>query len=104
MLRITLRRDSSNRRTIIARGHTGYAEEGKDIVCAGVSALLQTLLLWLKEEYSDRLEAEKEKGLLYISFPADERSELVLAVFWKGLIEISKAYPNYVHCEEVKMG
>ncbi|MBC7338124.1 MAG: ribosomal-processing cysteine protease Prp, partial [Clostridia bacterium] len=22
-----------------AEGHTGYAEEGKDIVCAGVSAL-----------------------------------------------------------------
>ncbi|MCD6363879.1 MAG: ribosomal-processing cysteine protease Prp [Synergistetes bacterium] len=102
MLRITLKRERSGRRVIIARGHTGYAEEGRDIVCAGVSALLQTLLLWLKDEYAERIEAEKEKGLLYMSFPADERSELVLAVFWKGLSEISKAYPNHVRCEEVK--
>ena len=28
---------------IKAEGHAGYAEYGKDIVCAGVSALMQTL-------------------------------------------------------------
>ena len=30
------------------RGHAGYAESGKDVVCAAVSAICQTLYLWCK--------------------------------------------------------
>ena len=29
--------------TLIVTGHADYAEKGKDIVCAGISALVQTL-------------------------------------------------------------
>lgn len=32
--------------TLIVTGHADYAEKGKDIVCAGVSALVQTLELY----------------------------------------------------------
>lgn len=30
------------------RGHADYAESGKDVVCAAVSAICQTLYLWCK--------------------------------------------------------
>ncbi|KUK14125.1 MAG: ribosomal-processing cysteine protease Prp [Synergistetes bacterium] len=85
-----------------AEGHTGYAEEGKDIVCAGVSALLQTLLMWLAEEYGDRLEVEKRKGFLQVTFPAEEKSRFVFSVFLKGLREIERIYSKHLDIKEVK--
>jgi hypothetical protein len=34
---------------VIAEGHTGYAPSGQDIVCAGVSALMQCLQVGLED-------------------------------------------------------
>lgn len=31
------------------KGHANYAEHGQDIVCAGVSAIIQTAILGLEE-------------------------------------------------------
>jgi len=92
---------AKGRGRLLAEGHTGYAEEGKDIVCAGVSALLQTFLLWLIEEYNDKIRFEKKKGFLDVDFPLDDRINLVLKVLWKGLKEIEKVYSPYVRCKEV---
>ncbi|MBR2315615.1 MAG: ribosomal-processing cysteine protease Prp, partial [Clostridia bacterium] len=38
--------------TLTVKGHANYAEYGKDIVCAGVSALVQALIGWIEENYS----------------------------------------------------
>lgn len=100
MLRISLLY-SKHTITIVADGHTGYAEEGRDIVCAAVSALLQTFALWLEREYRERLNLEKKKGFLSLTFPVDERSKFVLSIFLSGLKEISKNYSKYVVLEEV---
>ena len=37
-------------------GHAGYAELGKDIVCAGVTALMQTLIQSIKDLAGDEIE------------------------------------------------
>ena len=58
MTRITLFRSRSHAIGFEAEGHTGYAEEGSDIVCAAISALLWTLLMgW------ERLEKEKRGAI-----------------------------------------
>lgn len=100
MLKISLFREKCTI-TIVANGHTGYAEEGKDIVCAAVSALLQTFVLWLKNEYGEMLNLKKKKGFLSFTFPADNKSEFVLSIFLNGLKEISRTYSKYVTLEEV---
>lgn len=100
MLKVSISEDKDTV-CVIAEGHTGYAEEGKDIVCAGVSALLQTFLLWLMEEYGERLKVKKEKGFLRMIFPANPKSKFIFSIFLKGLREISKLYPDYFEIEEV---
>jgi uncharacterized protein len=43
---------------IDVRGHAGYAEHGKDIVCAGVSAITQAAILGLQalaEQYPEHV-------------------------------------------------
>ena len=42
MIKIALRQDERSAQFVIG-GHAGYAESGKDIVCAGVSTLTNTL-------------------------------------------------------------
>ena len=43
MIKIHIDEDNQ---TLIVTGHADYAEKGKDIVCAGVSALAQTLEMY----------------------------------------------------------
>ena len=49
MINITVVKSNSKIITIQATGHSGYAEEGQDIVCAAVSTLTQALINGLVE-------------------------------------------------------
>lgn len=83
-------------------GHSGYAEAGKDIVCAGISTLTQSFVMAV-ETYSDTEDIEikineYEDGYMHILYydpegilkPAFEMAKL-------GLEAISDAYPNNVN-------
>ena len=49
-------------------GHAGYAEVGKDIVCAAVSALAQGLLHSLDALTDDEISTEAESGHVTVSY------------------------------------
>ncbi|HZJ98614.1 MAG TPA: ribosomal-processing cysteine protease Prp [Tissierellaceae bacterium] len=55
-------------------GHANYAEYGKDVVCAGVSALGQSVLLTL-ESLSKTMEYEIYNGWLSVSVTDVEEKE-----------------------------
>lgn len=83
------------------KGHAGYAEPGKDIVCAAISVLYETLKLNLRE-YSD-LQYEEEDGLLLVN-PADmfmTSGPTLFAAFTAGMKEVAYQYPQYVSYELV---
>lgn len=72
--------------SIEATGHANYAEHGKDIVCAAVSALLQTLEL--------RGTATKQKGVMKVYCEDKKALELIA----DGLKQVAE---NYSECVEV---
>lgn len=92
---------SPKRMMITAEGHAGYAEYGKDIVCAGVSALMQSLHPALLErgirhqmhmiQEPNRMEVKADPECEQ-RYPCIVAFETVLA----GLKEIAKAYPAHV--------
>ena len=47
---------------ITVSGHAGFAEAGKDIVCAGVTALIQTLIKSIGDLTEDKIEYEISPG------------------------------------------
>ncbi len=49
MVEVTLRYHGKILTGIEARGHSGFAEKGNDVVCAAVSALMQALIFGLSE-------------------------------------------------------
>lgn len=75
------------------KGHSGYAKIGKDIVCAGVSALFYAFSGYL--EAKECLTFEKsEAGKAVITF-TDEGKEGLL-MFAEGVNRIAEAYPKFV--------
>ncbi len=84
-------------------GHSGQATKGNDIVCAGVSALSQSVALAL-EHYEIAHSIRQQEGLLEFSVNIDSlnddkkiRCESLVSVFILGIHEIQEQYPDFVH-------
>lgn len=80
-------------------GHAGYAERGKDIVCAAVSALTITLenamgaladVPVMKKQC-----AFPEDARIYLPVPSD-KTDLLIEAYKIGVEGLQEAYPNYV--------
>lgn len=81
------------------KGHAGYAEQGKDIVCAAVSALTLTLenslavlsgALLMEARYIG-----DEHPLFFIRSP-NNKSDLLIEAFKIGIEGIQEEHPEYV--------
>lgn len=94
-----------------AEGHTGYAPEGKDIVCAGISALIQSTVLGLTSllEIQPAIKTKKKTGLFVCRLPqalSEEKqrnADLLLRCMYLGLKQMAAEYRDYlqVFVEEV---
>ena len=82
---------------ITVDGHAGYAEAGKDIVCAAVSALVQTLILSLDNLTDDRVARAIHDGHVRLEYKnLSERGQLLVDSFFAGICGIAQAYPAYL--------
>ena len=60
-------------RSFRVSGHSGYAEAGSDIICAGASTLVYTLanalerICGIDTEYSTRIEEDKGDGNIFVA-------------------------------------
>lgn len=89
---------------IRAEGHAGY-EPGNDIVCAAVSALLQTLYAGLESVCHAETGKKNEDGMMVVVAysGADNRKE-THALFQGilcGLQLIAREYPDHVKVEKM---
>lgn len=71
-------------RIIKAVGHANYAEAGKDIVCAGVSILTDTLVASLAELTEDEIEVEIDSGknIIKLKKNPSKRAQLLIDSFF----------------------
>ena len=78
-------------------GHAGYAEPGKDIVCAGVTALTQTLIQSIEDLTDDEIEYRISPGRVDINHGnLSEKSKTLVDSFFVGIRLIADEFPNYV--------
>ena len=73
--------------TVRIKGHANYAPRGRDIVCAAVSAIFQTLCMTVGEIYKE------EDGVCSVEFRG-RRTELKMARL--GFEMLEKKYPENV--------
>ena len=77
-------------------GHSGYAEEGSDIVCAGASALMCALAGALDTLGAQGVQRTLSAG--HAAIAADDRTDVRAAftVAVTGLRQLAEAYPGHV--------
>ncbi|PKL48917.1 MAG: hypothetical protein CVV42_07950 [Candidatus Riflebacteria bacterium HGW-Riflebacteria-2] len=81
-------------------GHSSQADKGKDIVCAAVSALIQTFAGGVENELKAVLEGNLEAGNcdLRVNVTENRHQEMtaVYNVFKFGFRKIAESYPEQV--------
>ena len=107
MTDITITRKSNSIVEVVASGHTGYGESGEDIVCAGVSTLIQSALLGLLQvaKINVKFNVNEETGSLRFTLPealtAEERhdADVILNTMLCGLQDFYTEYSDYINLE-----
>lgn len=106
---MTRRPDGSIARFTVA-GHAGYADKGRDIVCAAVSVLTQAAVLGLEHVLGLRPDVEIEPGFLSCSLPEGlgdhdyRRAQDILETMVLGLKNLEISNPGFVLVKETAGG
>lgn len=108
MIRIQVQRDEAgNVQHLSVKGHAGYAEHGEDIVCAAVSAIVQTAMIGLTDEAKLVMQEGiiMRDGLVTITLPKDLQEKgpcanAILNTAVLGLSSVQMAQPGFVHYQE----
>ena len=97
MINVTIYKDSN--KSICGfhvSGHAGYADAGKDIVCAGVSTLVVTISNAIEKFTADEFECfEDEKAgdvSLRFTNTISKESDILMNTLVLGLTDISDSY------------
>lgn len=87
-----------------ADGHTNYGVEGEDIVCAGVSSIIQTAALGIlmKARVEAKITRDDKKGYLKLALPNNltvtQRHDcnVILDTMVLGLADLSENYSDFI--------
>ena len=90
MIEVTVCKDE-----IKISGHANYAVSGSDIVCAGVTALAQTLIKSIEDLTDDKIEYEISPGRVDIKYGnLSEKSRALVDSFFIGICMIADEFPG----------
>lgn len=78
-------------------GHANYAVAGQDIVCAGATALVQTLIRSIEDLTEDKIEYSISPGWADIKYGnLSEKAKTLVDSFFVGICMIADEYPDCV--------
>ncbi len=103
MTNITVLKKDDKIMQITAKNHSNYSEFGKDIVCAGVSALMQTLIVSLKNLTKCKFEycIDESKVLIDVKLlQSDCEAQIILESVLLGLKGIQENYKKFINIKE----
>ena len=90
----------NNFKSIIIKGHTNYAEKGKDIICAAISAITNGTISFLQTYYKNDCRISYLPAEIEI-YSRNNNSEfqLCLRLMFFQLENIANSYPNYLEIQ-----
>ena len=90
-----------------AKGHSGYAEAGSDIVCAAVSTAVKFAETTLSEVLGERVKTKvnEEEARITLHLPAtcedEDAAQAVLTGMMLTLCSLRDEYPDHIEVLEV---
>lgn len=94
MITVTVWRKDGEFNKIESKGHAGFDEEGRDIICAAVSALMVNTVNSIDSFTEDMIHVVNEEGYLSLEFitgPCKD-SKLLVDSLMLGLSQIQDSY------------
>ena len=96
MIKVNVKRQHNKVYEIVIKGHAGYDEIGKDIVCAAVSSIAITTINGIIS-LDESIDYEEDSGLLKIRVLKDtEVNEKLLNNLVNMLSELVSQYPKNI--------
>ena len=98
MIKINIEKNNTKIISLEISGHSNYDEKGKDIVCAGVSAVVVGGINCLVNESKHDIKYECKEGYSYIFVKKidNENIQRILDVITTQLYTIEESYPKFV--------
>lgn|SRR5574344_1683026 len=94
--------------SVECKNHAGFADYGKDIVCAGISCITQTAVLGIKKltKVGNNYVVDENSGYLKLELLDIEKdsssfhdAQVILNTMLCGLEDMQKQYPKFVKLE-----
>lgn len=107
MTNVTVIKDGENIYSIELDGHTGYGVEGEDIVCSGLSCVVQTAVLGIFSiaQVNAIFEVDEERGYLRLEIPKDisesqrDKCNVILQTALLGIADLHEGYSDFIELE-----
>ena len=102
MIRVNYKREGSLH-ILEMDGHANYAGHGGDIVCAGASAIVCSLMGWLENNNEDLTycDCDAHSGSLRIQCEGGERTEAAFDMTLIGLLQIEDRYKSHMRIKTI---
>ena len=102
MIKIQINRTNNKYSSLIVSGHSNYDEHGKDIVCAGVSAVVTGGLNALANENKKIISCRVNDGYVNVDVLdiTNDNIQLIIDVIVVQLKTIEESYKKYVKISE----
>jgi hypothetical protein len=105
MTKVEIFRKNGNIIGYKASGHSGYSEQGSDIICSAISTSLQMTLIGIQEVLKLKVDFKINDGFLDVDLKNISQDKLTqtnilteaMAIFLK---ELNKQYPKYIRLVE----
>ena len=105
MTKVEIFRKNGNIIGYKASGHSGYSEQGSDIICSAISTSLQMTLIGIQKVLKLKVDFKINDGFLDVdlkNISLDKLTQInilteAMAIFLK---ELTKQYPKYIRLVE----
>ena len=109
MIKAEFSKKNGNIVKIVVKGHSGYSDEGSDIVCASVSSVAFMSLNGIEKLLGLNFGYETGDGYLYFVLPDDidkkdlERANILLKSFLLYINDLKEQYPEFIEVTELEV-
>ena len=107
MINVIVIKEKQTIKTIEATGHSGYAEEGQDIVCSAISTLMETLANGLTEVVKAKAEIIVDEVLPHLSVTLKETdkekckyAQILMQSTLLGIKGVADGYSKFIKIKE----
>ena len=107
MINVIVIKEKQTIKTIEATGHSGYAEEGQDIVCSAVSTLMETLANGLTEIVKSNVDVKVDESIPHLSVTLRETdkekcklAQVLMNSTLLGLKGVANGYRKFIKIKE----